>query len=175
MCNLVSAKVAKKFGLSFPCWISTITSRQNPCFCLLSTIDMVPFPTVQTANCHIFWRNTPKFILERGKNTTGQDTYPTSFPQCWAISYHTFNILAELWNCKTNTPKLQSTKTLDIFQVTEPAQHYTLRKEKTNKNATNIITKSPLHTMLLASVWPFLFCSSALTFYQQPRKAGEKD
>lgn len=104
------------------------TSRQHPCYRQHSISH--------SSDCKLpdfLDKHTRIYFGEGKKNTIVQDTYPTSFPQCWAISYHTFNILAQLWNCKTNKPKFVSPKILHIFQVTEPSHLYTLRKEKTNK------------------------------------------
>lgn len=85
-------RLPRKLVSHFPVGLAQLgtTSRQNPCFCLLST-DMVPFQTVQITP---FGQIPQIYFREGKKNATGQETYSTSFPS--AITHLTF------WpNCET--------------------------------------------------------------------------
>lgn len=65
----MSAKIGKKCGFSFLCWISTPGKHQQTEPMLLSAVHQGHglFHIVQTASYQTFWTNTPKFILETEK------------------------------------------------------------------------------------------------------------
>lgn len=131
------------------------TSRSNPCFSLLSTRDMVCFTEFRLQATRSFGQTHPN-LFWRGKkilpdNIRIQHNFHSAGPS--ATTHLIF------WpSCETAKLTLQNLKVQKTHAFSRSLSHHNIihqgRKKQTNNNQppTNIITKYPLHTMLLASV-----------------------